>query len=289
MTGMGKAHRRRPGISIEVELRSVNNKFLVIRSHLQDALLPAEQRLHDLIRKQLKRGTVDLFVKMKTDGVSQSSRINRKVLDAYLEAVKRSRKRHHLEGAAVPELLLGLPGVLEIDEKARISMVTIKLIEETANEALERLVKMRATEGERLVRGIQKRRRLLEKFLLAVESRSGKHTKERVQRLKVRIRDLLDGEKLSSEDPTLQREIAFLADRADITEEVDRFKSHLAQFDRITSGNGEIGRQLDFLIQEMGREVNTMGSKACSAAVSHDVVRMKAELEKIREQVQNIE
>lgn len=286
---MGKAHRRSPGISIEVELRSVNNKFLVIRNHLQDALLPAEQRLHELVRKQLKRGTVDLFVKMKTDGAPQSSRINRKVLDTYLEAVKRSRKRHHLEGAVVPELLLGLPGVLEVDEKARISMITIKLIEETTNEALERLVKMRAMEGERLVRAIQKRRRLLEKYLLAVESRSRKHTKERIQRLKVRIRDLLEGEKLSSGDPTLQREIAFLADRADITEEVDRFKSHLAQFDKITNGDGEIGRQLDFLIQEMGREMNTMGSKACSAAVSHDVVRMKAELEKIREQVQNIE
>ena len=203
--------------------------------------------------------------------------------------MKRSRKKHRLEGAVVPELLLGLPGVLELDDRARISTNTIKLIEETTREALERLLKMRATEGDRLVRAIQKRRRLLEKYLLAVESGSRKHTKERVQRLKARIHDLLDGEKLSSGDPTLQREIAFLADRADITEEVDRFKSHLAQFDRITGGDGEIGRQLDFLIQEMGREVNTIGSKACSASVSHDVVRMKAELEKIREQVQNIE
>lgn len=289
MTGMGKASGRCPKFHFEVETRSVNNRYLVIKNRLPDILSQYDQRLQEVLRRRIRRGTVDLIVRLKWAGAGPLGRINREMLEGYLREVKRLRKRERLGGDLIPERLLGLPGVVQFEEEETITAKEFALIEEAARSAVERLMRMRIAEGRRLIRGISKRRRLMERCLTVLERKARQGVGDRMKRLKSRVSEILNGDKLPADDPALQREIAILADRSDITEETDRFKSHLVQFDVIIASDGEMGRQLDFLLQEMGREINTIGSKACNASVSHEVVKIKAELEKIREQVQNIE
>jgi uncharacterized protein (TIGR00255 family) len=272
-----------------VEIKSLNNRYLVIKSRLPEGLARFEPRIQEVLRKGIRRGSVDLSIRTRRTGQSQPNRINREVLDGYIEAVKRIRKKERLGGEVVPEHLLGLPGVVVLEEDQEVTEKQFALVDEAVRAALELLKKMRASEGKRLIRGMVRRRKLLGRVVQGVEKKAGRSSRDRQARLKARLDEILDGDKFSADDPALQREIAVLADRSDITEELDRLRSHLAQFDRVIASDDEIGRQLDFLIQEMGREVNTIGSKAGSAAISHDVVKMKAELEKIREQVQNIE
>jgi uncharacterized protein (TIGR00255 family) len=290
MTGMGKATRRGRGISVEVEIRSVNNRYLIIKNHFPDTLLSFEPQLHEVIRNGVVRGTVDLYIKLRMDTTTTSCTINKGILAGYIDAVKRMGKQERLDGRFTPELLLGLPGVVELKNDLALTREDLAVIKDTIRMALERLIKMRVSEGKRLTRDVLKRCRHVERILRTVGKKITQGVRERQDRLKHRLEEILkDDKRITPEDPTLQREIAVLADRSDITEEMERLKSHLAQFDKIMRTEGEMGRQLDFLLQEMGREVNTMGSKACNSDVSHDVVRMKAELEKIREQVQNIE
>lgn len=289
MTGMGKAVHRGKDCSIEVEVKSVNNRYLVIKNHFSDSLMKIEPRLHGAVRRIVKRGTVDLFIKVKYENRTSPSRINKQVLSGYIKAFADVRKKEKLAGDVTPEQLSGLPGVVEFEERADLPQKLLVDVESATVEALERLHKMRSQEGTRMIRVVVKRRRLVEKGVKTIEKMARNSARDRSLRLKARLEELLDGAPLSAQDPTLQREVAVLADRSDITEELDRLKSHLEQFDKILEGGGEIGRQVDFMLQEMGREVNTIGSKACDAAVSHEVVKVKAELEKIREQVQNIE
>jgi uncharacterized protein (TIGR00255 family) len=286
---MGKATCRGDGISIEVEIRSVNNRYLLVKSHIPESFMQYEQRFQRVIRKRVKRGTVDLFIRVKRDSKDSAYRVNKEVLAGYLNTLAEIRKKKKLPGEITPELLSGLPGVVEYVDVPEIKPKIIGLVEKTLEQAADRLVQMRTSEGGRMIRTIIRHRKLVEKGLRAVERKIGKSCKVRLERMKTRVAELLDKMPISADDPTLQRELAVLADRADITEEVDRLKSHIVQFDSIAAANSEIGRPLDFLLQEMVRETNTIGSKACDAAVSHDVVEIKAELEKIREQVQNIE
>lgn len=291
MTGMGKAVLREKGFSVEAELKSVNNRYLVIKSRLPDSLMKYEQRLNDCLRNRMKRGVVELFVKFKRDGVKPSTRVNREVLEEYVKEVKRTLRKEKLDGEAlVPELLLPLPGVVEFeDEEFKLTDKIYSTVEDTVIRALDKLVKMRAAEGKRLIQFIRKRIRTIRSDHNAVRRLAARNTAERKRKLKARIEEMLEGQVISPQDPTLQREISVLVDRSDITEELDRLQSHLVQFEKIIATGGEMGRALDFLLQEMGREVNTLGSKACSAEISHHVVRMKTDLEKVREQVQNIE
>lgn len=291
MTGMGKAVYRGEDFSVEAELKSVNNRYLVIKSRIPDSLVKHEQRLNDCVRGRIGRGAVDLFVKFKKDGAKPSTRVNQEVLEGYIREVKRTLRREKLEGEAlVPELLLPLPGVVEYEEDTfKITGKVLDLVEGCVIQAVERLVKMRTVEGRRLIQVIRKRIRGFRKDLRAIRSLADRTRKERTGKLKARIEEVLEGQVLTPQDPSLQREVAILVDRSDVSEELDRLDSHIDQFEKIIAADGEMGRALDFLIQEMGREVNTLGAKACSADVSHYVVRMKAELEKVREQVQNIE
>lgn len=289
MTGMGRARAKGGGAVVEVELRSVNNRYFQAKCRLPEALQRLEPRLVERVRRRVHRGTVELAVKLAREPGRSAYRLDRAVLAGYVEALRRVRRAAGLDEAVVPELLAGLPEVVQARETAGVTPAVRAVVEDALERALDRLVRMRAVEGRRLARGMVRRRRLLERILNTVEREARGKTRERMERLQARAEELLGGRGIDPDDPGLLRELAFLADRADVTEEVERFRSHLLQFDRIVANEGEVGRALDFLLQEMGREVNTLGAKAASAEISHHVVRMKAELEKIREQVQNIE
>jgi len=262
MTGMGKTAQKGADFSVVVELKTVNNRYLTIKNHLPDLLQQFEPILQDIIRKKINRGTVDVRINIKRDAKrrSVSNRINKDILDHYITAVKKVRKSEGSSESLYPELLLSLPGVVEIEEKEyKFSKKDFSVVCEALESALDRLLKMRLNEGKRLIKSIRMRRRIIGKIAKTIEKSSILNRIEKQKKLKTRIESMLDGVTLSKDDPTLLREIAVLVDRLDITEEIVRLTSHLDQFDQIIESEGEIGRRLDFLIQEMGREVNTIG------------------------------
>jgi len=290
MTGFGSASLNGPECAVSVEVRSVNNRYLSLKARLPGLLSSLESKVDEIVRQNVARGTVDLFVRLDMKNSDVVWRINEKLLDDYTRTARRlAAKRGVRSEEPAPEALMALPGVIESSEKKAVPPKIARIVAETVEKAVTRLARARAAEGRRLAAAIGKRRRLLEGVIekitrLAPVARAGS-----VERVRKRVEDLLEGQKLKAEDPTLQREIAFLAERSDITEELDRLQSHLKQFDATLKAGGGVGRALDFLIQEMGREINTVGAKASDAQISQHVVEAKAELEKIREQVQNIE
>jgi uncharacterized protein (TIGR00255 family) len=290
MTGFGSASFNSPECVVSVEVRSVNNRYLALKARLPGLLSALESKVDEIVRQSLSRGTVDLFVRFDMKNSDTVWRINAKLLDDYARSARRlAGKRGVRDQEPSPEALMALPGVIESREKRTIPPKITRIVAETVEKAVARLARARSAEGRRLAAAIRKRRGLLEAAVGRIARRAPVARASNVKRLKKRVADLLDGQKLKSDDPALQREIAFLAERSDITEELDRLQSHLKQFDATLKAGGTVGRSLDFLIQEMGREVNTVGAKASDAQISQQVVKAKAELEKIREQVQNIE
>lgn len=290
MTGFGSASQSGADCAVTVEARSVNNRYLAIKTRLPSTLASLEGRIEGIVKQAAARGTVDVMVKLDLKGAAVSWSINEKRLKEYVKAAGRlSRIKGVRSSELAPETILGLPGVVESHEKRTVPPKVVRAVVATVEKAIAALARARAAEGGRLATAITKRLKLLEGIIDRIARRAPAARKENVKRLRKRVEELLNGQKLKPDDPALQREVAFLADRSDITEELDRLKSHLAQFDATIRSAGSVGRTLDFLIQEMSREINTIGAKASDASVSQHVVRAKAELEKIREQVQNIE
>jgi len=290
MTGFGSAAFNSAECVVSVEVRSVNNRYLALKTRLPGFLSPIESTIDGIVRQNVARGTVDLFVRLDMKNSDVIWMINEKLLDDYARTARRlAGKRGVRSEEPAPEALMALPGVIESREKRTVPPKIAKIVAETVEKAVTRLARARTAEGRRLAAAIKKRRDILETVIGTIVQRAPAARASHVERLRKRVADLLDGQKLKDDDPSLQREIAFLAERSDITEELDRLNSHLKQFDAILKGGGGVGRSLDFLIQEMGREINTVGAKASDAQISQHVVMAKAELEKIREQVQNIE
>lgn len=290
MTGFGKAAATEAGCSVSVEIRSVNHRYFTLKCRLPAGLSATEAKLSGIIRRKIGRGTVDLAIRLVMDEPTLSWVINEKLLRKYSSAALGISKMKGVRGSDLPvEALLALPGVVESREETQLSAGVIRAVTRTVEEAVARLNRMRESEGKRLESFIKKQRRIVEKQIDKIDRRAPAVVKDHALRVRKRVETLLNGQKLDPSDPALQREVAFLADRCDITEEIDRLRSHLTHFDETIEKDGAMGRSLDFIIQEMGREINTIGAKASDAAISQHVVMVKAELEKIREQVQNIE
>jgi len=291
MTGFGSAIYNATDCVVTVEVRSVNNRYFSLKTRLPGLVASMESRIDSIVRQSVSRGSVDLFVRLEMKSQALSWSINEKRLKDYTRAAARLGKEKGVANdPPTAAELLALPGVVESSEKKTVPPRIVQIVAETATKSVARLAKARHVEGRRMAAAIAKRLRLLEGLVGKVRRRAPQADRARMKRLKGRVDELLQGEqKLSNDDTSLQREIAFLADKSDITEELDRLQSHFEQFGATMTKGGSIGRSLDFLIQEMGREINTIGSKASDVKISQHVVDAKAELEKIREQVQNIE
>jgi len=290
MTGFGTAAVTTPRGTVVVEIRSVNNKYMTLKNRLPNLLTNLESKIETIVRQRVTRGTVELFLRLDLQETTVTWSINEKLLKEYTKSAIKLGKQKGIDPAQPrAESLLNLPGVIESHESRKAPPQLERQALDTVSQAVENLLEARSAEGGRLAAIVLKRRQILEKSVERVAKRAPLAHRNNILRLKRRVVELLEGQKLASGDPTLQREIAFMADRSDITEELDRLRSHLKHFDKILESGGPMGRPLDFLIQEMGRELNTIGAKASDAQVSQHVVKAKAEMEKIREQVQNIE
>lgn len=292
MTGFGHARFEIEGAAFEVEVRSVNHRHLDVRVRLPHGLTAFEAEVRQLVAERLDRGKVDCSVHAAAGAPGgESVALDLQAAEQYLRAARELRERHGVSGELDVRSLLGLPGVARVVERELPEEGLRNALAAGVRAALEGLGGMRAAEGASLDRELRSRLALVETRAREVESRSQDVQQAVRERLRKRTEQLRDETGLLDE-ARLHQEIVFAADRLDITEETVRLRSHVDQFRAILdrAGPGEpAGRRLDFLLQEMGREVNTIGSKGNDAPIAHHVVELKTELERLREQVQNVE
>ncbi|MCF6158525.1 MAG: YicC family protein [wastewater metagenome] len=290
MTGFGSADYRDEERIVQVELRSVNNRFLKIDLRLPDILQTFEGEIERSIRKRISRGTILVNVNYQSFKQEPEYFLNSNKVKEYYSLLKDIRKEiGSRERISIHSLLL-LPGVLQKGRKNQGNVdEIISICGKLIQEALEKMLEMRAIEGRHLGEDIEQRKNSLLSVLEKVESRAPMIVEEYSKRLKDRATSLLEGTDIELSDGHLYREIAIFAERCDVSEEINRLKSHLNQLQEALHSDEPTGRKLDFIVQEMFRETNTMCSKANDSILLKDLVDIKTEIEKIREQAFNIE
>ncbi len=282
MTGYGRAEKAARSVGVEAEVRSVNGRHLSVRCRMPSEWMRLEPRVESLVRRSVGRGAVDVVVRLRFASETRKPQIDEVVLEVYQRALDRM-------GGGDASNLLRLPGVITVGDPSVSARTVERVVRGALEDALADLVASREAEGVRLSAAIRRELDALRRHLGVVTRRLPKALAQQQAALRRRLEALLDGAPVDTHDPTLMRELAALADRIDVTEEVDRLASHVEAFGRSLEQKGPVGRELDFLLQEMGREVNTLGAKAVDADISERVVRLKGCVERLREQVANIE
>ncbi len=290
MTGYGRGECAQDGVKITVELSSVNRKQSEISVVLPRELEVLEAQLRDVINRSIARGRLTARVALHAaDGkVSSQVRLNAPLARAYVRELNRLAKELKLSGPITLDLLARAPGVFETNEDMGDAEDFWPAVEKALHQALATLLKMREREGAHLAKDLAMRISIMRKSAALVQKRSPEVQKRYREQLIQRIKTA-GVEAPAVEDERLLKEIVYFADRSDISEELTRLQSHFQQFDDCLNSKEPVGRMLDFLAQEMNREVNTIGSKANDSLISRAVVTLKAELEKFREQAQNVE
>ena len=289
MTAFGRAEHRTEGWDATVEIRSVNGRFLDIVLRLPHAYAVFEERIKAQVGRQLMRGRIELRLSLRDErGRDAAYQLDLPLAGAYYQALCRLRDNLNLGGDVPLALVAGASGVIRPGETGPDLDGDWPLVEAGVAAALADLKRMRQREGANLAVDLSQRLDRVAAEIDAIESGSQDLVERYRQRLEARIAVLTDG--LVVLDPSrIAQETALLADRSDISEEIVRARSHLSQFRALMAAPEPAGRQLNFLLQEINRELNTIGSKTDQATVAHRVVAVKAELEKLREQVQNVE
>lgn len=289
MTGFGSAGRSAAGYRLQADVKSVNHRYLEIGVRMPREWLHLEDALKKRIQREIKRGRIDVFVTIEREGAANRTiEVDWAMAEAYAEAARRLKERLGLAGEPELQDFLLLPDLIAVREAAADGREQAEgelLL--CLDDALRQLVSMRETEGAALAADLDKRLRIMREHHAKAAAIAPQVAEEYRTKLAARIRELLGSVPL--DENRLAMEVAVFAERSSIDEELTRLASHLAQFAQLLDSDEPAGRKLDFLIQEMNREVNTIGSKANQSDLSATVVEMKAELEKIREQVQNLE
>lgn len=288
MTGYGGAKGEHNSIVVSVELKSVNNRYLDTSVRLPKSCLFAEDSVRTAVQNHISRGKVDVFISVDTSGAEEVSiAINEPLAAAYVRAAREAAEKFALKDDLTALSLLRFPEVISTEKSDTDRDAVTEAIGAVLGQALTEYDAMRAREGAKLCQDLLSKLDDMEEKIAVVEARSPETVAEYRQKLYTRMQDIL-GDAGMDESRILQ-EAAIYADKVAVDEETVRLRSHIAQFRQMLEGGSPVGRKLDFLIQEMNREINTTGSKCSDKAIAEIVIAMKAELEKIREQVQNIE
>ena len=289
MTAYGRGEVHLGDTKFIAETRSLNNRHLDIILRIPRSYLVLEKELKDTISSKIRRGRVEVSVQIENNGEESpySLELNMHLVDSYIKITQQLAEQFGLDKKIEVNTLLQMKDVLFFRPEA-IDMDKLRPgFHHVVAQALDSLDMMRVKEGEAIEADLAKRLNLLDAFINEVDKRTPIVAEEYRKRLKDRIDHLI--EDVALDESRLAQEVALFAERSDITEEIVRTRSHLKQFREYLTMDDVVGRRLDFLIQEINREVNTLSSKASDALISKVVVEMKAELEKLREQVQNIE
>ncbi len=292
MTGYGAAEPSADGGRWWVEVRSTNHRFLEVVVRLPRELGALEDRVRAAVAERVRRGRVEVLVREDSGLRPREAVVDTALARRYADALERLRRELGLAEPVTLGALLALPEVVRLEETRPDPEATWETLQPVLRRALDRLVDMRAAEGGRLAADLRERLSRLEGWVERVARRAEELPRAYAQRLRQRVAELLRSLDVDQtpDEARLALEVAAFADRCDVREELVRLRSHLQEARALLEGSdGSVGRKLEFLLQEMQREVNTVGSKAADLEVTRAVVEMKSELEAIREQVQNVE
>jgi uncharacterized protein (TIGR00255 family) len=288
MTGFGRRQAPWQDGSVTVEMRSVNHRFLEVACRLPRPLSHLEDSFKKAIQQRCTRGRIDITVTVQGGkGRAGSVNLDQPLAKQYHQALRTLKKSLKLSGSIDLALMAGLRDVVSVSDQPTEDPKLAKMVQQLTTHALTDLDAMRTREGKALAEDMSARVRTIREHKTCIAARTPLLAQEAFDRMKIRVEKLLGSE--IPDPPRLYQELAVYADRGDITEEIVRLDSHMIQFEETLNREESVGKTLDFLLQEFGREVNTIGSKANDAEIAGHVVQMKAELERIREQVQNVE
>jgi uncharacterized protein (TIGR00255 family) len=290
MTGYGDARHERADHALSAEVRTINSRHFKLNLRTTEGYGALESRIEAVVREYIRRGTISVNIRIRHISAADDYRINVDVLEAYLDQLQKLAAKRSLNEELRLEPLAQLPGVIEeLSSEAHDADAVWPLLEPALREALEKLGSMRSAEGAALADDLASQCATVEKSLNKIAVRSPQIAELYRRRLQERIDEALAQFKTALEPVDLVREVCLFADRSDISEEIVRLRSHLQQFGQALGAPESAGRKLEFICQEMGRETNTIGSKANDAEISQEVVEIKTALERIREQLQNVE
>ena len=290
MTGYGRGDCSKDGFKVTVELSSVNRKQTEISINLPRQMELLEAQIRDVINRHIARGRLMVRVSLHAGAGKASARmhLNVPLAKAYARELARLSKHLRLPGPVTLDQVARAPGVLQTDEELAVEEDFGPAVEKALKQALTQMVKMREREGAHLAQDLAKRVVVMRKAAAQIAQHAPAVAERYRQQLIERIKNA-GLEAPGVEDERLLKEVVYFADRSDISEELTRLQSHFQQFEDGRKSKEPVGRMLDFLAQEMNREINTIGSKANDSLISREVVTLKAELEKFREQAQNVE
>jgi uncharacterized protein (TIGR00255 family) len=288
MTGFGRAEGATTLGKVVVESRSVNHRYCDINIKLPKRLSLFENRIKEIVRSQVSRGRID--VSLRLDGFGEEKAqlsVDLDLAEQYYRILHDLKERLRLKDEVTLALLAGAKDLITAKEESGDIEPYWEEVLPILKQSFKNMDDMKRLEGESLTKDLQQRLEHIAQQLQIIKQQFPSRLKTTFTRLHDRLRSLLEG--METDPLRFQQEVAFLAERMDITEEIVRGESHLAQFGTLLGGNEPVGRKMDFLLQEINREINTVSAKANDAEISQNVVEIKSELEKIREQVQNIE
>lgn len=289
MTGYGRGAQQNENFAVAVELKTVNNRFLDINVRLPNELQSFEADIKRIITNRLSRGRVDVNLQSENEEVINYE-LNRPMIAGYLEALRQIQTEFEIHGEPDLNVIARLPNALQA-KKEELGDAVKTTIETALKNALDELEQMREVEGKSLYDELEMRLSGIENQLPTIEKEAENVSEEYRERLKKKIEDMLakTDSQIEPDEARLAQEVAYLANRSDITEEITRLKIHIEQFRQIMNEENEVGKRLDFLTQELNREANTIASKTQNIKVKEASLTIKSEIEKIREQVQNVE
>lgn len=289
MTGYGRFEGQLDGVTYLVEMKSVNHRFCDISLHMPRQLLMYEETLKKSIQEHVQRGRIDVFIQVDcAQMMGKKINIDWELAKSYYQAARQLQESFELVGQVSVQHMLGMEALFQIDEHSRVVDQGDGHVNHAVKQATVDLLKMRQTEGNALAQDIHLRIKHIQEVTSEIISQAPQVKHHYQQLLEERLREFLN-DRVELDEGKILHEVCLYAEKSNIDEELIRLASHADQFLKLVLTNVPIGRKLDFVLQEMNREVNTIGSKAHSFKISEHVVELKSELEKIREQVQNIE
>jgi len=284
MTGFGQGSVKAGGLNCTVEINSVNHKYFDVFFRMPNSLMKHQNTLKNLINEKISRGHIEVNVLINNNGCEKQITVNERAAANYLSSFRELRKKLKIQEDVPYDFILKLPDVFKICEKKSDEWPAVQ---PAVKQALDELLRSKDIEGKKISKDIAKRTRRLEGMAAKIAVLSKKSAALNKKRLAEKVKDIF--KKVKADNGRIYSEVSYMVEKSDITEEIIRLKSHFKEFCAIMKSGAAAGRKLDFLIQEIMREINTAGSKSIDAEIAHTVVSFKEELEKIREQVQNIE
>ena len=287
MTGFGRGKYENEGRNYTVEIKSVNHKYSDINVRLPKFFNSIEDRIRKTVANSISRGKVDVFITFENySSKAATIRINRELAKEYIKELKTLASETDLKFDLNVIDISKLPEILKIEDEQDEELIENELMI-AVNDALDKFVSMREIEGAKLIEDIQKRIYLIQDKVKEITKYSGHFVEEYMKKLQIRVKELMNNQEI--DENRLMQEIVIFSDKSSIEEELTRLQSHISQFLELIKQSSPIGKKIDFLIQEINRETNTIGSKANSLEITNLVIEIKTEVENIREQIQNIE